>query len=74
VWLWPDVAGHYRNAEVHSAGEGEECRGPARIATEEWNKKADDDVGAEREGYSQWVEELWDVGKVPHIGIEREKG
>jgi len=49
-----------------------DVEGPARIATDEWKKKADDDVGAEREGYSQWVEELWDVGKAPHIDYGEE--
>jgi len=49
-----------------------DVEGPARIATDEWQKKADDDVGAETEGYSQWTYDLWDVGKAPHIGYEGE--
>lgn len=43
--------------------------GPARIVSEEWNEKADKDIGAETEGYSQWTFDLWDVGKAEHIGI-----
>ncbi len=51
-----------------------DVEGPARIATEEWQKKADEDVGAETEGYSQWTYDLWDVGKAPHIGYGGEDG
>jgi len=43
-----------------------DVEGPARVATEEWTMKVH--KGLMEDEYPIWAENLWYIGKAPHIG------